>query len=155
MKIIGDIRLYKSSKAYNHVSFTNKSLNIAAHRVAMKLREQRFSLGEFDHLYLNFTVCRSAGTIELIDEIDRYHPWYRYCDIGLSQPEYDRLEIDGNTDYVYGKIETVLLNLFCSGEAADKIVKKAIDEAKAGPEMLMRFKEKRLKKVLLRFILGC
>ena len=143
MKIISDIRLYKSSKTDNHVGFASKSLNIAIHRVVMKLREKCFSLGEFDHLYLNFTVCRPAGTIELIDEIDRYHPWYRYCDIGLSQHEYDRLEIDDNTDYMYSKIETVLLSLFCSGEAIDKVVKKSIAEAKAGPEMLMHFKEKK------------
>ena len=82
----------------NIIAFASKSLNIAVHRVIMKLREQNFSLGEFDHLYLNSTVCRPAGTIELIDEIDRYHPWYRYCDIGLSQCEYDRLEIDDSTD---------------------------------------------------------
>ena len=146
MKIISDIRLFTSSETENHVGFGSKSLNIAVRRAVMKLREHRFSLGEFDHLYLNFTVCRPAGTIKLIDQTDRYHPWYRYCDIGLSQGEYDRLEMDDGADYVLRKIEDALLNLFCPEESAVKIVKESISEAKKGSEMLMRFKEKKFSK---------
>lgn len=143
MKIISDIRLYKSSETENHVSFASKSLNLAVRRVAMKLREQQFSLGAFDHLYLNFTVCQPVGTITLIDEADPYHPWYRYCDIGVSLDEYRMFVTDDCTEFVYEKIEAVLLDKFCSGEAANKTVKDAITEAKKGPEMLMLFKEKK------------
>mgnify|MGYP004549824543 CR=1 FL=1 len=108
----------------------------------MKLREQNFSLGEFDHLYLNFTTCRPEGTIDLIDKVDSYHPWYRYCDIGVSQGEYEELGTDDCTDYVYTKMETVLVGLFGSEE----VVRKSIAEAKKGAEMLMRFKEKKAAK---------
>ena len=139
MKRISDIRLYKSSEKENHIGFASKSLNIAVRRVTMKLREQNFSLGEFDHLYLNFTTCRPEGTIELIDIVDPYHPWYRYCDIGVSQGEYEELGTNDCTDYVYAKIEDVLVSLFGSEE----VVKKSISEAEKGPEMLMRFKEKK------------
>lgn len=139
MKVISDIRMYKSSENENHIGFASKPLNLAVRRVTMKLREQNFSLGEFDHLYLNFTTCRPEGTIDLIDKVDRYHPWYRYCDIGVSQDEYDRLGTGDCTGYVYAKMETVLVSLFNSEE----VVKKSIAEAKMGSEMLMHFKEKR------------
>ena len=143
MKVISSIRLYKSSENENYIGFASKSLNIAVRRVTMKLREQEFSLGEFNHLYLNFTTCRPEGKIELIDKVDRYHPWYRYCDIGVSQDEYEKLGAGNCADYVYTKIESVLLSLFNSGELTEEIVKKSITEAKIGPEMLMHFKEKK------------
>lgn len=143
MKIISDISLYRSSETENHINFASKPLNLAVRRVAMKLREQQFSLGEFDHLYLNFTVCQPVGTITLIDEADPYHPWYRYCDIGVSPDEYRMFAADDCTEFVYGKIEAVLLDQFCSGEAASETVKASIAEAKKGPEMLMLFKEKK------------
>ena len=101
MKIINDIRLYKSSDIDNHMSFANKSLNIAVSRVVMKLREQQFSLGEFDHLYVNFTTCIPEDKIELVDKIDSYHPWYRYCNIGVDKHDYEKL----NTDYVFFAIK--------------------------------------------------
>lgn len=143
MKIISDIRLYKSSETENHIGFASKSLNIAVRRLVMKLREQGFSLGTFDHLYLNFTVLRPEGTIELIDEIDRYHPWYRYCDIGVSQCEYDKLGAGECIDYIYAKIEAVFLKLFDFGDLTAEIVQRSIAEAKKGAKMLMRFKEKK------------
>ena len=143
MKIISDIRLYRSSETENHISFASKALNLAVRRVAMKLREQQFSLGAFDHLYLNFTVCQPEGTITLIDETDPYHPWYRYCDIGVSLDEYRMFTTDDCTEFVYGKIESVLLDQFCSDEAAIEAVKTSVTEAKKGPEMLMLFKEKK------------
>ena len=114
MKIISDIRLYKSSDVDKYVGLTNKSLNIAVRRVVMKLREQKFSLGEFDHLYVNFTVCIPEDKIELVDKIDSYHPWYRYCNVGVNQHDYEKLNVD--TDYVFEKLKLVLLNIFCKNE---------------------------------------
>ena len=61
-KTIGDIRLYKSESrneygVYNTEPFADKKLNAIVQRVVMKLRENEFSLGDFDHLYINFTTC--------------------------------------------------------------------------------------------------
>ena len=136
MKIISDIRLYKSSDVDKYVGLTNKSLNIAVRRVVMKLREQKFSLGEFDHLYVNFTVCIPEDKIELVDKIDSYHPWYRYCNIGVTQSEYENLTIQ----LVYEKISLVLVNLF---NIAEDVIQDAITEAQKGSEMQMFFKEKK------------
>ena len=61
-KIISGIRLYKSESqneygGYITDSFGDKRLNAVVKRVVIKLRENEFSLGEFDHLYINFTTC--------------------------------------------------------------------------------------------------
>ena len=136
MKIISDIRLYKSTEFNTHIDIGNKEINIAVQRVVMKLREYNFSLGEFDHLYLNFTICKPKGTFELIDEVDSYHPWYRYCDIGVTQSEYENLTIQ----LVYEKINLVLVNLF---NIAEDVIQNAITEAQKGSEMQMFFKEKK------------
>lgn len=148
MKIISDIRLYKSSKSDNHIDFASKTLNIAVRRIVMKLREQKFSLGEFDHLYLNFTTERTEGTIELVNEVDCYQPWYRYCDIGVRKDEYDKLGTELCVDYIYAQIETVLLKLFVKEKATEDIIRNSISQAKEGSKMLMRFKEKKSEKCI-------
>ncbi len=66
IKVIKDIRLYKSQESNidgNSLPsvFTDQKLNIIVARIVMKLREAEFSLGEFDHLYLNFTTCSIDG----------------------------------------------------------------------------------------------
>lgn len=139
MKVISDIRLYKSSEKYTYSEISNKSLNLSARRVVMKLREYGFSLGEYDHIYMNFTTMKPADSIELIDKADPYHPWYRYCDIGVSKNEYENLE---NTNFVFEKLKIALLNLF----DMQNIIEQAFEEAKKGAEMLMRFKKKKIAK---------
>lgn len=136
MKIISDIRLYKSTELNTHTDIGNKEINVAVKRLVMKLREYGFSLGEFDHLYLNFTICKPDGTFELIDKVDRYHPWYRYCDIGVTQVEYDNLTIQ----LVYKKIRLALVNIF---NIADNIIQDAIKEAQKGAKMQFLFKGKK------------
>lgn len=147
MKTISDIRLYKSSDTVQLTGFENAPLNLAAHRAAMKLREQNFSLGDFDHLYLNFTACRPARTVELIDKVDRYHPWYRYCDVGVSVSELESLEKSDRPELILERIKTVLLSLFCADGSDAETVEKSITEAKKGAAMLMRFKEKKSAKL--------
>ena len=145
MKIISDIRLYKSSDVDKYVGFTNKSLNIVVRRVVMKLREQKFSLGEFDHLYVNFTTCIPEDKIELVDKIDSYHPWYRYCNIGVNKQDYEKLNTD--TDYIFEKLKLILMSIFSSNENTEKIINTAFLEAQKGEKMLMLFKEKKTEKV--------
>lgn len=142
MKKIRDIRIYKSSEKERYIGFINRTLNLFVRRLSMKLREQNFSLGEFDHLYLNFTVCKPAGVIELIDTVDHYHPWYRYCDVGVNQSEYDNLENSDCAEYIFQKIEAVLLSQFSTEENISEIVKHSMAEAQKGSEMLIYLKEK-------------
>lgn len=138
MKVIADIRLYKSSGSDHCSAISNKALNLSVHRVVMKLREHGFSLGAYDHLYLNFTTLKPEGSIKLKNSIDRYHPWYRYCDVGISQKEYGNLENADSSDFFFDKIKLVLLDLF----DAQNVIDASFSEAKKGPEMFMRYKEK-------------
>ena len=62
MNVIKDIRVYRSRSeniAGNSMpqGFANRELNIILHRIAMKLRENDFSMGDFNHLYVNLTTC--------------------------------------------------------------------------------------------------
>ena len=139
MKVISDIRLYKSEEVDKYGEFENRLLNIKLHRVVMKLREQGFSLGEFDHLYMNFTTTIPNGKVELSDKIDRYHPWFRYCNVGVSQSDYNKLENDA---FVYERIKFALLKLVDSQNNID-IIEHSFAEAQKGSEMLMLFKVKR------------
>ncbi len=151
MKVISDIRLYKSAEVDKYIGFTNKSLNVQLHRVVMKLREQGFSLGEFDHLYINFTTMPDEK-IELSDKIDCYHPWFRYCNVGVSQCDYNKIE---NNDYIFEKIKYTLLKLYDSQKNCE-IIENSFLEAQKGAEMLMLFKEKKsakgVAKIYLRFL---
>lgn len=115
MKPIKDIRLYKSNTPNldQHSmpsSFAGKKANIAVSRLAMKLHEVGFSLGEFDHVYLNFTCCLPAGDLQPAKRsIDRYYPWYRYYDVGVALEEYEHLDENLSLDWLMHRIEKVLL----------------------------------------------
>ena len=63
MPVIKDIRLYRSSIeniSGNSLpsSFYNQSVNCILRRIVMKLEEKGFSLGDFHHLYINFTTSK-------------------------------------------------------------------------------------------------
>lgn len=142
MKIIKDIRLYEGAEKRG---VSNKIMNLSAHRVAMKLRESAFSLGDFDHLYLCFLANEPAGSAVLDEEIDRYFPWYRYVSIGISEDELSLLKTAEEPTVLFKYMENALLALFGADPSNENAIKTAIEEAKKGPEMLMRFKEKKAK----------
>ncbi len=153
MKIIKDIRLYKSDidnidGNSRPSGFDNRSLNLTVHRIVMKLREYSFSLGEFDHLYLNFTNCLPDKTIILSKRtIDRYHPWYRYYDIGIKQEVFVQLGHGDTVPEILELIELTLIQCFAPDEHVKQVIESAVDEAVTnGDQMLMRFKEKKAAK---------
>ena len=136
MKIISDIRSFRSVIANidgNPLpeSFGSKQLNIVIHRIVMKLREQKFSLGEYDHLYLNFTTQLNEGVcLPAKRSIDTYHKWYRFYDIGVSKEMYYKLNSESSIDYIISKLQNVLIQFFncenicpimdCISEAVEK-----------------------------------
>lgn len=141
-KPISDIRLYQShvpnTDGHPHSSpLGGSSATIAARRIALKLRERGFSLGDFDHLYLNFTSCLAEGEVRLAQRsVDRELRWFRYVDIGFS----DVLSLDDQQ--IISMIEQALL-LFAADESAIQTVQSSISEALSqGENMLVRFKEK-------------
>lgn len=146
-KPICDIRLYRSNVENidgNSLpeSFASPKLNIIITRLVMKLREKGFSLGDFDHLYINFTTCLEDGVLlPAKRSIDRYHPWFRYYDVGITQDRYFCLPQEDCFDFIIERITALLNRYFCFEENCE--VKPCIDEAiTKGEEMLMLYKTK-------------
>ena len=164
-KIISDIRLFKSEAqneygGYMTDSFGDKKLNAIVKRVVMKLRENEFSLGDFDHLYINFTTCDIAGNMNLSDKVDRYHPWYRYCDIHIDDDLFQNLGSPETWNEIIHYISTILVAYFAFDDF-DKAhilscVQQAVDQ---GEDMLITFKKKvstnRKAVIYLRFLDSC
>ena len=156
-KIIADIRLFHSTvenKDGNTLpsNYGNKSLNVILHRVVMKLREQGFTLDEFDHLYLNFTTCLPEGEIRpAARSVSREFSWFRYYDVGVSE------EFAKKQDFaeIFALIKRTLREHFPQNslEIAETAFSAALSE---GEKMLVRFKEKKAAKtsavVFLRYL---
>ncbi len=149
MKIIKDIRIYKSDVENIDgnslpISFENKALNVKIRRIVMKLRENNFTLGEFDHLYINFTTCIVDGEIALSKRsVDRYYPWYRYYDVNISDDMFSKLGNPEIEDEVVKQIRTVLIQNFATDNFDEKNICSCFTQAlEQGENMLMKFKEK-------------
>ena len=164
-KIISDIRLYKSESqneygVYATESFGNKKLNAIIQRVVMKLRENKFSLGEFDHLYINFTTCDIGKKTILSDYVDKYHPWYRYCLVHIEKDTYDKLDSIESYDYIVQWIRNILVTYFSSQDFDETCILSCVQQAvEQGENMLMKFKEKvsinRKAVIFLRYLDSC
>ena len=163
MKVIKDIRVYRSQIENidgNPMpnSFGNKMLNIILHRIAMKLRENEFTMGDFDHLYINLTTYEVESRIALSKrKIDRYHPWYRYYDVKIDQNLFDALETSQCIHLVTEFTEQVLQKCFGTPIFSNELIHLCVYEAVTqGENMLMKFKEKRSTKnravIFLRYL---
>ena len=126
-KTISDIRLFKSESqneygVYSTEYFGDKSLTAIVNRIVMKLRENEFSLGEFDHLYINFTTCDMAEEMNLSDKVDRYHPWFRYCNIHVEEDLYNKLGSPESWNDIIRWIGTILVAYFISEDFDNAII---------------------------------
>ena len=164
-KIISDIRLYRSESQneygiYATESIAEKKLNAIVQRVVMKLREYEFSLGEFDHLYINFTTCDIGKKTILSDYVDKHHPWYRYCLVHIEKDTYDKLDSIENYDYIVQWIRNILVTYFSSQDFDETCILSCVQQAVDQSEnMLMKFKEKistnRKAVIFLRYLDSC
>ena len=164
-KIISDIRLFKSASkneygGYNTESFGSKKLNAIVNRVVMKLRENEFSFGEFDHLYINFTICDMTEKMNLSDKVDRYHPWFRYCNIHVEEDLYNKLGSSESWNEIILHVKNALTTYFTSEDFGETHICSCIQQAvEKGEDMLMKYKEKvsakRKAVIFLRFLDSC
>ena len=161
-KIISDIRLFKShmQSGYGKISFGNKELNAIVKRIVMKLRENQFSFGDFDHLYVNFTTCDVPQGISISENVDRYHPWYRYCDIHIEENIYDALGSPETYKTIICGIQRTLITCFATEDFDRSQIISCVNQAvEEGENMLMKFKEKVSSKrkavVYLRYLNTC
>ena len=148
-KNIADIRIYSSSiRNIDGNSFpqdiNNKLAVLAARRAAMKLRERHFSLGEFDHLYINFTTCSiTNGMSPSGRSIDGYHSWYRYYDYQIDESVFEAINTETFAEKVLDCIQQILLTFFASSEEDTILIIESINAAKEGEHMKIKYKEKR------------
>ncbi len=148
MAIIQDIRIYRCKvenfTGVNPEGFFNPKLCAVTRRICMKLREKEFSMGDFHHLYINLTTCLEEGTVKQANkEPDRYFPWYRYYDVGISQELYNILESEECIQSVAELLEKVLKSQFSTAEFDECKISDCVSEAVSqGKDMLMTYKEK-------------
>ena len=164
-RIIADIRLFKSagrteSRHFDMVSFGDKRLNAIVKRIVMKLREHGFFMGDFDHLYINCTLCELSAPMELSSEVDRYHPWFRYCHVRVPREVYESLGTVDSYSYIISIIGDILTAFFARTDFDESRIRDSIREAvTGGAEMLVPFKEKATAKrravIYLRFLDSC
>lgn len=165
MKPIADIRLYRCER-YDALTppatlpIADKPLSAAVKRIVMKLREGRFSLGEFDHLYCIFTAAPLPSEFFLSDRTDREHKWYRHCFIRVGEELYGRLGSPAARGETLGLIGTALVTLFATEHFDAAAIASCLTEAsEQGEAMRMKFKESRtttrIATLYLRYLDAC
>lgn len=148
MKNISDIRIFRGTienidNNAHPLGFANQMMNLVVKRVVMKLRELNFSLGEFDHLYINFTTCFvEDGIMQAKRSIDKYNPWYRYYDYYMDEEHFQKMISDSDYIILLDAIKKVLLKFFSNSQAQEEMIDDAIAESQKGENMLIKFKEK-------------
>jgi hypothetical protein len=89
------------------------------------------------------TCLEEGDIIPAAKEPDRYHPWYRYYDVGISKDLYDCLEMNDCVPIVASLIEKLLKTQFSTPEFDGDRISECVNEAVSqGTDMLMKFKEK-------------
>ena len=165
MKPIAAIRLYRCER-YDALTppatlpIADKPLSAAVKRIVMKLREGRFSLGEFDHLYCIFTAAPLPSEFFLSDRTDREHKWYRHCFIRVGEELYGRLGSPAARGETLGLIGTALVTLFATEHFDAAAIASCLTEAlEQGEAMRMKFKESRtetrIATIYLRYLDTC
>jgi len=146
MKVISDIRIYKSKveniegNSLPSEFKSTKILNTRIKRIVMALRENNFSLGDFDHLYINFTTCNVENEISHAKrKTDKYHPWFRYYDVHISEEMYKNT----HEDFVISIIQKILTENFSSNAFPKVKINQIINNTlKMQSSYEMKYKEK-------------
>ena len=96
MDLIRDIRLFEklepdvsgtSLPSYMRglYGFDDMDMQDIIQRLLFSLRHEGFTLGSFDHLYMNYTPSLPHGEVRLNQRgRDPYFPWYRFTDAGCD-----------------------------------------------------------------------
>ena len=144
--IIKDIRVYRSENENidgNSLpsGFCEKIVDINLTRLVMKLREISFSLGEFHHLYINFTTCIEEGKIIKSERIIDKN--IRYYDVGIDSIMYSKLGTVGELETLFILIEKVFIHSFITDEFTKEklnlFIKEILDK---GENVECLYKEK-------------
>ena len=164
-KTIKDIRLFVSGTnpetgADFNTPFGDKKLNAIVKRIVMKLRENDFSFGEFDHLYINIMPCDQGKQVRLAEDADQCFPWFRECNVPAEMDLYNNIYSPEAYESIIHWISTVLVTYFSSEDFDELRIHSCVQQAvEQGEDMLMKFKEKVTTKrkavIYLRFLDTC
>lgn len=162
MKLISDIRLYKSeyesTEKMNPKGFASKKQNAIVTRIVMKLRENGFTLSEdYDHLYMNYTYSLPIGEVKIGKHLMiKEFSWFQYCDAGIAEGDYEHLDEDKYTSLLLDLLKKTLLTYYAKDETTSQIIEDAFQAALSeGENMLMKFKEKKTAKRYAVIYLRC
>ncbi len=148
MTVIKDIRLFRSTvpnvDGNPLPSYADdRQAALTARHIAMKLREGGFSLGDFDHLYVNFTPCLPEGAIRpAARSVCREVAWYRFYDVGIAPDAVDDLSGGRLTGFIINAVGRVLLECFSDAETVPLVRASVRAATTEGDGMLMRLKQK-------------
>jgi len=106
-KLISDIRFYENPVRTEHGNVRHRSLGSVfqipyrsfsriGDRFACKLREHKFMLPGFDHLYVVLTPALECGVVGAT--WFTRHNWIRSVDVGLSREYWDSLDVNAKHD---------------------------------------------------------
>lgn len=75
--------------------------------------------------------------------MDRYHPWYRYCDVHIEKNLYDTLGAPETYKDIIHSICAILITYFATEDFNKSQILSCVHQAvEEGENMLMKFKEK-------------
>ena len=152
MNLIKDIRLFESDEpnepGYGFpcyigklYAFDSTECQPVIDRLLFLLRHKGFSLGAFDHLYLNFTTQLPHGELLASNRIDRYDKWFRFADMGCNVQQFNDWIPSQKNDFVIAAIRRAI-RLFVHAESV-KIVDDCFEEVlRYGAELAIPYKEK-------------
>ena len=152
MNLVKDIRFFESNEPNESgfsfpsdigklYAFDSTECQEVIHRLLLLLRHKGFSLGEFDHLYLNLTTQLPHGEIVISNRIDRYHKWYRFVDAGCDVQRFNGWETWKKCEFVLASIHRAI-GLFTEAESA-RVVDECFEEVlRRGSELAIPYKEK-------------
>ncbi|RBP47047.1 hypothetical protein [Arenicella xantha] len=145
-KLILDIRFFSNVEEIAAGDFKNsfeipKSAHAIGARVARKLRELKFALDGFDHVYVNFTTEMKEHDVGISRKASA-ESWFKYFDVGIDKQtvnEFTKVELlDFVEEYTFK-----VLSLICSENQRHILddVKALIVEKKTELEILHKHKE--------------
>ena len=151
-KLIADIRYFASEYTNEDSSPSGcsflfnypKSLNYWGARIAVLLRGSGFSLGTYDHLYINFTSAISEGSI--LPSEKSFEKWLRYVNFGVSFHHLNSLSEPELETFLIRSTFEVLFKLFENNQNSQTIIKSAEEEInKHGSDIELPVKTKETK----------
>ena len=151
-RILKDIRLYESEtenisgqslpSELGVILKPTENSNFIAKRIARKLNELKYSFGEQDHIYINFTTFLNENEIRISSrDIDKR---VRYVDFGISREQFNSLKDKIKDEFVERKILEILK--FISNKYSQKFIEQTkLELSEYGRELKILFKTKETK----------